>query len=186
MFLAVFVLDEVFHTQSIVSVVLIIVGLLLFGRGVIKSRLNLLGLILGILTALAWSIGEIFVKVGFDPETTTIQTFYALSSVSIISILFCGLLTNQQNIRLPSFATFIPFILHGVFSFGIAYVSFFQSIAVIGVVKSVIITAFWPMLSLVLAGFVNLISNKKTNIAFSTWMAALCFICASLLQVLGT
>ncbi|PSJ16066.1 EamA family transporter [Nitrosomonas supralitoralis] len=184
-FLAILIVDETLSFQSIVSVLLIISGLLLFGRSAVKGYLSWFGLLFGLLTAMAWSIGEIFVRIGFNPETAIEQTFYALSSASIISLLLWILFAVQSKVRLPSLSTFMPFLLHGIFSFGIAYMSFFQSIAVIGVIKSVIITAFWPMFSLILTGLVNYLTDKNTKIASNIWIAAFCFISASLTQLLN-
>lgn len=184
-FLAVFILGETFQVPSLISVGLIIVGLLIFSRSVIQDGFSWNGILYGLLTALAWSTGEIFVKVGFAPETSIQQTLYALSSALAITFIFVILFTIYNKVRLPALTTFTPFLLHGAFSFGIAYMSFFHSIAIIGVVKSVIITAFWPILALVITGLANHFMGIRTNINLGIWIAGFCFTIASLIQTLN-
>lgn len=184
--IAVFILGEAINMHQTVPLMLMIAGISLFYFGVFNKTYSRTAVVLGLLTALAWAIGEAFVKVAFKGSNTIDQSFIALAAGTVTAWLVY-LVCRQQGLRSHriQFYWLWPFAVHGILSFGLAYTLFFHSIAVIGLYPTVLVNAFWPFLSVVI---VNLFAFKKTHAAINhtpltLWLASGLLLMASLIEI---
>ncbi|OQX38637.1 MAG: hypothetical protein B0D96_00010 [Candidatus Sedimenticola endophacoides] len=163
---------EALDASAWLSAALIMAGTLVIVYGARRGHLSWRALILGLLTALAWALGELFVKIGFDAATSIDSSFVALaSSFLLFAVVSTPYLVRQRAVlgRL----TYLPFFaLHGVLSFGAAYTAFFHSIAVIGLADTILQTAFWPFLALLVTQVWNRLRGEPGHTPLIVWVAA--------------
>lgn len=181
--LAVFVLKQGLVLTEYLAVGFIVLGLFAFSRGLKLGLGAFNGLTLGLASAAAWALGELFVDIGFDGSANLSNSFQALVSATILS---AGLILVLKPKVIPDVISpklFLPFMFHGVVSFAIGYTLFFTSIVRIGMVKSVIIVAFWPLLSLILTGIINRIQDRENTVSPMVWLSACLFAAASAIQI---
>ncbi|MBV9392090.1 MAG: hypothetical protein JOY96_09385 [Verrucomicrobia bacterium] len=188
--LATFLLHESFRLSSAISLVLIIIGVALLLGVNQQCKPSLYAVGLGVLTALSWSLGEIFFKLGHHTETILDDTLLALISgtlLGLIGMLLSTAFIVKRTDRRAVYKAFpnwvIYFVLHGILSFGLAYACLFRSIAAVGVSRTVMITSFWPIASLITsANFV--FEAKPRSISGHVVWAAAALLAGSLLQLL--
>lgn len=137
------------------AVVIVGLGVMLL---VLAAALDISGgswlpLVLGFALAASWSAGEGFVRA----STVDVRALdVAFSGLAFSAFALAGLVASLAasgvarhvlaGSLLPS-ARHVPFLVHGVMSFGMAYALFFQSIAQIGLARSVTFTSLWPALA---------------------------------------
>ena len=121
-------------------------GVFFFAWSGIRGALQFSAIVLGLLTALSWALGEAFIKLGLSRAGTLADTLVALVAATALTIVIflpklpvmARLLMNER--RSPRWL--FPFMLHGVLSIGLAYPSFFESIRRIGLGHTALTTAF--------------------------------------------
>jgi len=83
--LAVFVLKQGLVLTEYLAVGFIVLGLFAFSRGLKLGLGAFNGLTLGLASAAAWALGELFVDIGFDGSANLSNSFQALVSATILS-----------------------------------------------------------------------------------------------------
>jgi len=183
---AVIILKETFSNWTFISLLFIVAGAALLLYVSIVKYFSLRAFWLGILTATAWSTGELFVSLGFSDSSAT-SNFYALLSSAIFML---GVIITMSLFAMrPRFhaKSIIAFSIHGAISFGIAYTLFFHSITTIGLGSTTLITAFWPILALVMTCSVKVVFKKiPCNIPTTTWIASIILLAGSLIAIIST
>jgi drug/metabolite transporter (DMT)-like permease len=185
--IAVFIFDEAVNTAQALPLALMLSGIALFYIGLSRKLYSQMAVALGLLTALAWAIGEAFVKSAFESRDSVDQSFVALAAGTFLAWLLYPL---ARLLGLPSTPLQIrwlwPFAVHGIISFGVAYTLFFHSIATLGLYPTVLINAFWPFVSiLVVKGIQNLTDRQNQEpIPLAVWLASGLLLVASLMEIL--
>jgi drug/metabolite transporter (DMT)-like permease len=148
-------LDELLNAGSAWALGFILLGIGVLIWGSIKREFSWKALILGLLLACTWAAGEAFIKIGLEDEASSLTaTFVALASGTLVGIVFSAPYIFRRRTLLPSgIRWMLPFLGHGLLSFALAYGALFESIDRIGVIDTVLITAFWPALAVALAQF---------------------------------
>jgi len=82
-------------------------------------------------------------------------------------------------------SSLIPFCVHGVVSFGIAYSCFFFSIERIGLGKSVLINAFWPILGIIVVSVLRKAQGKPIELPPIVILSAVILLAGSLTQAVA-
>lgn len=181
--LAILVLGEPIERLFSVSSILVVTGVLLFVWSGITGMVRWNGVIFGSATALFWSLGEVFMGLGFQGQHSLADTFVALCSATLVSTPF--LLPSFIKLlkkRLIGWHWLWPFIVHGILSFAFAYSLFFTSIEKIGLSASVLINAFWPVLALLLARLIEKFKGQRGDIPAVIWAAAVFLLMGSVIQ----
>jgi len=182
--IAFLLLGEELSSNASCSIPIMILGIATLGVGAKRGKFSLLAMALGVLLALSWASGEAFIKIGVGPENSIGATFVALSAGSLVAWLTIGpwLLLNRSKITaFPRFGW--AFVLHGMISFCIAYVLLFASIATIGLSRTVTINAFWPALSMILAGTIARAQGKCWSVSSSILLATALLLIGTLLEI---
>ena len=185
--LAVLFLKETLSSGSYISLILIGIGTVFIIIGSLQGTFRLSALLLGLLTAGSWSLGEAFIKLGLSAKGSIIDTFVALVSGTIALTIFFILLSpfyslKKHKCQAASWITY--FIAHGVLSFGVAYAAFFESIKVIGLGQTVLINAFWPIFAIFFVWLGSYISAEEYQVPKFIWLAATFLLIGSILQVI--
>ena len=184
--LAIFVLHETTSNQSLISVSLIALGTFIFLWGARTHALSSKAIVLGLLAALFWALGELFMKLGISNNHPVHANLVAIISglvvFSFIALHSLKSITSKVNI----IHTLWPFFLHGIVSFGVAYTMFFYSINQIGLARTVLINAFWPILSLLITAVIRIIRGRPIAIPAVLMVAALMLLSGSLFQIIDT
>ena len=184
--IAVFILGEAINTHQTLPLILMIVGISLFYFGVFNKIYSRTAVVLGLMTAIAWAIGEAFVKVAFKGSNTIDQSFIALAAGTVTAWLVY-LICRQKGLKSHpvEFTCLWPFAVHGILSFGLAYTLFFHSIAVIGLYPTVLVNAFWPFLSMVVVNLFALNKNRAigNHTPLMLWLASGLLLMASLIEI---
>lgn len=183
--LALLVLNEVVTAFSWISLGLIFIAVLILARGADSGLFSWRAFGLGMLTALAWAIGEMFVKLGIEPESALQGTFFALVSATVLLAPVAIILVVKTPILSDTRIWVIPFLVHGILSFGIAYTAFFYSITFIGMAPTVLINAFWPALAMLLGCGVTKWRYGECDVHASIWFAIALLLLGSGVQILG-
>lgn len=176
--LGVLLLGERPDPGAIAAGVLIGVGIGVFVGAAAGGRLAPAAVAVGLLTAVLWSTGELMMALGLTGAPALADTAVALSAGALAYgvVVTPWILSRRQALVLrPDWL--LPFIAHGVISFGLAYGCFFLSLGELGVVRTVAINAFWPILALALATGVDRLRGRVTPIPRSVWLAG-SLICA--------
>ncbi len=160
----------------------IIFGIIFLVIGTWKGGFNLVALLLGTATAFFWSLGEYFYKSGLGAHISIFYTLVALASGSIIFVviypLLLRLLAKGQKIETKGWIKF--FIFHGILSFGFAYAAFFESIKIVGLGRTVLINAFWPIFAIVFTYLYSSVKAEESIHSKYIWIAALFLLAGSI------
>lgn len=185
--IAVLILGETVTAEQSLPVVLLAAGIVLFYVGVSRSQYGRTAIVLGLLTALAWAVGEAFVKLSFDPSNSVEHSFFSLASGTLLAWVIYPLARGLGLKSTLLRADWLwPFAAHGIISFSLAYTLFFHSIASIGLYPTVLINAFWPFLSiLVVKGMQCFMGRSKAQrIPLTIWFASGLLLLASLIEII--
>lgn len=170
---------------SLLGLVLLFLGIGTYIYAGLKKSLSLTGAALGMTTALLWSLGEISMKYGVGNYGGFTANFYALcyGALFLLPIVIALTLTGKIEFQLPT--ANIPFLLHGIISFYLAYSLFFTSLDKLGVIPSVIINSFWPLLSLVITTLLYKINKHPIHTPKIIWLGSILFLSSGLVTILA-
>lgn len=186
--LATLFLQEIPSNITVISLLFIITGTLVLILGSNKNIMSLKATAIGLLTASSWALGEAFMKKGIANSHPIAASWVALFSGCILYIIALSFFSKRIKFRsLPNKKKiFIPFIAHGILSFCIAYTLYYFSIKNIGIARSVLINAFWPILSICIALFIRKLKNESTTIPIPLLIATILLLIGSLIQTFDT
>ncbi len=176
------ILREVFSYLSYVSFGLITAGILLMLFSGTSEDIPAKAVLLGLLTAVLWALGELFMTRGIGSMSAIDANFVALSASAILFSVVALPFIVRRGLKSHPVWQLWPFLVHGVMSFGIAYSLFFESIKVIGLGRSVLVNAFWPVAAIILTGGIRIANRQDVAVPFIIWLAILFILCGSLLQ----
>lgn len=180
---AVLLLGEPLTPATGLSLLFVATGVGLFIYGSVRGAFRISALVLGIATALSWAIGEIFIKRGIGATTAIVDTFVSLYSATLIfAAVTVPMLAGRRPA--PNVQWIIPFVVHGAISFGIGYASYYESIRRIGVGRTALVTAFWPVLALGFAYGRSRILGERFSLPRIIWIAAAFLLLGSVVQTL--
>ena len=158
-------LSESLSAQTLIGMALIFCGVGVLCWGSVKGDFSWFSLGLGIALASAWAGGETFIKVGLEGKATSLDaTFISLASGTVVGLALGAPYVISQKQKLPHGGKWVlPFVGHGILSFTLAYSALFESIRRIGLIDSILITAFWPALALLLGRVCGTRSNQQIS-----------------------
>lgn len=184
--IAVVVLGEAVSLVQALPLALMVGGIGLFYLGLSRHLYSRAAVTLGMLTALAWAIGEAFVKSGFTGSDTLDQAFVALFSGTALAWILYPLAraVGLRSVRLDV-KWLWPFAAHGVISFGIAYTLFFHSVATLGLYSTVLLNAFWPFLSILVVKGLQYYrqGGPMQQVPINVWLASGLLLLASVTEI---
>lgn len=180
---AAFLLGEALPLGSVVSLVLILLGVAVLLLAIKRGTFSLASGVLGLLLAAAWGGGEAFAKLGMASGPSLEVTFWALvSGCTVAMIAAAPVLVALRRTAFTRIWAWAPmFLLHGLLSFTLAYALLFESISRIGVAKTALINAFWPGLAIVVAQ-----ARKREPVPRTIVLATVLLIAGSLVQLATT
>ena len=185
--LATMVLNESVSKASALALILVGGGITCMILGSVRREYSVRAVLLGLLTAAAWSGGEVLAKLSVSRNLAIVDTFAALSAGAVLSIILIG------PFSIPIFSRgllrgrwLMPFALHGFTSFAIAYSSFFRSLATIGLARTVLVTAFWPVLGLGVAWAIARWRGQTYNLPATIVGAATLLLLGGIVQIGGS
>jgi drug/metabolite transporter (DMT)-like permease len=184
-FLAVVILHEPVTQYSMISASLIGLGTLMLILGSGNRQIQVAGVILGLMTALFWSLGEFFMKMGVSETQPIAANLSALIAGTLIFLPFAVRPLKQVARSRSGVSSLIPFCVHGVISFGIAYSCFFFSIERIGLGKSVLINAFWPILGILVVSVLRKLQGKPIELPPIVILSAAILLAGSITQAVA-
>lgn len=149
-----------------------------------RGGYNLQGLLLGLLTAFFWSVGEVFIKIGVAGTPGAVNTFVSLCSSALVALLVILPIVARHLARLRG-RWLYAFVFHGAVSFGLGYASYYESIKLIGLGRTVIVTAFWPALALFFMGAIRYALRQPCGVPLRIWAASVLLLIGSLIQVVA-
>ena len=179
-------MHETLTNQSLISVSLITLGTFVFLWGAKTHSLNGKAVALGLLAALFWALGELFMKLGISSNHPILANWVAIVSGMIMFgvIALPGFKSIIGDVKI--LPTLWPFFLHGAVSFGAAYSMFFYSINQIGLAHTVLINAFWPILSILITTIIRITRRQPVAIPTVLIVAALILLSGSLFQAFAS
>ena len=180
---AVLILHEATNRYSLISISLIALGTMIFIWAANNHSLSRKGVALGLMAALLWALGELFMKLGIANIHPILATFVAIVSGILVSGVFIVRGFRRVAGGPGLVTTLWPFMLHGIISFGAAYSLFFYSVKEIGLAHSVLINAFWPILSILITAVIRVLRKRPIDIPPSLLIASLILLAGSLLQI---
>lgn len=177
--------EESVSGATLISAAMIAIGISLFVWAALNRRLEWRGVIYGLCTALFWSIGEVLMTLGAVRGGGIGANLVALCSGGLctFSFLACRGALGYRPPRLALGQTW-PFLFHGVVSFALAYCLFFESLAAIGLTRTVIVNAFWPMLALIFASLFARAGGRSRTAPPVIWLAGLIICLGSLAEII--
>jgi len=182
--LAILILKEDINQYSVYSAILVALGITALFIGIKLGELSPTGVILGILTALAWSAGEVLMAQGINDIHPMTATWIALlSAITISSIVIIPTIYKTPKHRI-NVKTLWPFIAHGGISFGAAYSLFFYSVDLIGLGHTVLINAFWPALAIFFTSLLRFNKGEAVNIPSTLLVSAFFLLVGSLFHAI--
>ena len=188
-FLGTVVLHEEVESMTLVAVALIVIGAAVLTIGSKRIRFSALALSLGLATAAAWAFGEVFMKIAIQGPTSINDTFaaqvYGASAFAIGMILF-GRPALASAFRHVEAGWVVPFVLHGLLSFGLGYTLYFEAIRTTGLVSTVVVTAFWPGLALVLQQALGAATGTREPYGVTVWVGSGLLTAGALVKLLGS
>lgn len=160
-------------------------GIVIFIRSRQEAGFDVQALGLGLLLALAWALGEISIKLGETTQIGLKQTFVSLCAGATFWIpIACVALLRSRNRNRWS-QRYYWFGMHGILSFGVGYVAFFEGIRTLGVARSALIVSFWPILALALKHLSGDMTPKERARSKGIWAAALLLLLGSFIAILA-
>lgn len=178
---AVALLGERLTPASWAAAALTLAGVGLLALGGRAGQFAWAGLGLGLLTALAWSLGELCMVLAPAGAPSLEASAVALASGTAVAALPIAITLRRVGPPPPG-AWLLGFAAHGVLSFGLAYTLFFHSLRTVGLASTILITAFWPALALVLR---TLVERGRPPVSPLTWLAAALLLGGSLVHIVG-
>jgi drug/metabolite transporter (DMT)-like permease len=148
------VFHEAFTGRDLIVSALIAAGIAIIVISALRKSIPGVAVVLGMALALSWSAGEAFVAAETGGGSSLPITLSALfSSLTITAAAVAGYCVFRPAATRGHRATvrqLWPFAVHGVLSFGLAYMLYFQSIRTIGLARTIMITVAWPTLAVIL------------------------------------
>jgi drug/metabolite transporter (DMT)-like permease len=184
-FLAVAVLNEAVTGYTIYSAMLIGLGTLMLIVGSGFRQIQFAGVVLGLMTAVFWALGELFMKMGVSDTHPIAANLSALIAGTIVFLPFAVRPLKLVAASRAGITSLLPFCAHGVISFGIAYSCFFISIDRIGLGKSVLINAFWPVLGLLVVSMLRMSRGKPAGLPLIVILSAGILLAGSITQAVS-
>lgn len=169
---------------SILGLLLLFMGIGTYIYAGLKKDVSLAGAALGMTTALLWSLGEISMKLSVGSYGGFTANFYALCYGAIFLLPIVVVLTMMGKIRFQLPTENIPFLFHGIISFYLAYSLFFSGLDQLGVIPTVVINAFWPLLALIITTVLYKINNHPIRTPRIIWLGSLLFLTSGLVTIL--
>ncbi|MFW9866814.1 MAG: hypothetical protein ACFFEN_12035 [Candidatus Thorarchaeota archaeon] len=162
----IYLFGEVFTLFDLISLILLSIGVAVFLIITWTGKFGFIGFILGVLTALSWTLGGTFMNLAFLTTPTNqvkplVYTLYSLIfgllSLAIFLIII-SLMSKQkekkEGYKYPPFrfkkSVAKYFIVHGIASVSIGFTMNFFGIFYLGVSGSAFFLSLWPILSLLL------------------------------------
>lgn len=181
--LAVLFLGERLTSGDTFSAVLALSGVAVMAFGAARGEFTWPSLFFGLATAGAWALGEMYVGLGFPRGGSASQTWVTL----VVALCVLAPLAAWATWRRPvsvrrdwRWARY--FALHGAISFAFAYALFFSSIVALGLARTVLVTAFWPVVSLVVATAIGRTRGERVAVPATVWVAAALLLAGSVAQ----
>lgn len=176
--------DYLVGGASLLSIAALVIGIVLFFTSALKKQVQVSGILLGLTTALCWALGEVAMTVGMDGDVSGFAAnTLALGTGLVLFIPVVSGLTVSGKIDFINPLRVWPFLIHGLLSFCLAYSLFFSSIKAIGVSATVLINAFWPLLSLLLVTAIGAMRHKPVTTPGLIWLGSIAFLLATVLQI---
>jgi len=184
-FLAVAVLNEAVTGYTVYSAVLIGLGTLMLIIGSGFRQIQFAGVVLGLATAVFWSLGEVFMKMGVSDTHPIAANLSALIAGTLVFLPFAIRPLKLVAASRSGMTSLLPFCAHGVISFGIAYSCFFFSIDRIGLGKSALINAFWPILGILVVSTLRMVRGKPAGLSPIVIISAAILLAGSITQAVA-
>lgn len=164
----------------------VVVGVVAMMASAARGGMSWPALTLGMGAALAWAAGEAFVKAGYSSGHAFQDTWFSLAVATVAFAAVMPLLVRDPRGLLAGPKRWLlAFAAHGVLSFAFAYALFFRSIAVAGLGVTIVLTAFWPVLSLFLAWGMARRRSERYPVTPSVWAASALLVAGSIMQALA-
>lgn len=113
------------------------------------TRSNGVGLLLALLAALSWALGDVLIRVALQELPATSATLLSLACGAAAYLLFMAVTRRLGHVvRMPRRDKLL-YATHGVLSFGVGYLAFYASMQDIGLANASILTSTWPAVSFV-------------------------------------
>ena len=183
--LAVLFLGERLTSGDTFSALLAISGVAVMAYGAVRGEFSWPSLFFGLATAGAWALGEMYVGLGFPQGGSAAQTWVTLVVALVVLVPLAVWATWRRPLALVRDWTWARyFALHGAVSFAFAYALFFSSIVSLGLARTVLVTAFWPVISLLVAMAVGRRRGQEVAVPATVWIAAALLLSGSVAQPL--
>jgi DME family drug/metabolite transporter len=105
------------------------------------------GVALALLTCCAWAMGDVLMKLGMKSTPPLPATFVSLAAGAVAYYVLMAVRGGLPAVFGMPRRDKGLFAVHGVFSFGLAYLAFFSSMDCIGLAPASVITSAWPAVS---------------------------------------
>lgn len=166
--LAILFLREQVTFGILLSFVLVTIGIIWLIRLNVRWEENRwLPVSIGLLTALSWALGDMFMKVasvsGVPCASTTLSMLW-VGSATVLAVV-APFLVRRPAVFREYFRFFIPFGLHGIFSFALAYTLFCAALSELGLTQTVLITCFWPLLGVLIVYLLDYFQGVKRKLS---------------------
>lgn len=186
--IAVVLLGEVMTPSERLAASFVIAGVIAFLIGAARRVYSYPAVVLGLLTALSWAIGEAFVKLSFPTGQSIDHAFVALATGTLVVWGMYPIARRLGTKAVSLNASWLwPFAVHGVISFAIAYTMFFHSIATLGLLPTVVINAFWPFMSIILTQLIPYAgSSGRRQVPLAVWVASGLLLLGSLIEIISS
>ncbi|HCC81946.1 MULTISPECIES: DMT family transporter [unclassified Methylophaga] len=183
-FAAVFV-GEALNAEMVFPIVLIAAGINIFIVTAIRGKITMQAVFLGALTAMAWSVGETFMILGLTGGSPLTDNFVSLvfGALAIVPVML--VFSKKLYIERHSLGGgwLLAFAVHGIISFCLAYALFFAALESVGMLKTVVINAFWPVLALLFTYVINRVRRVKYMVPYYAWLAGILLCSGSAVQI---
>ncbi len=149
------------------SAALVFVAGMLLAKGAhdahpVESRRDLYaGLACAFVASVIWAVGDLLVAGLRKDLARSLVLFWGLAFSGVFHLVLLAAAGRLKELRLLAGRDYVCFGIHGLVSFAVAYWAFFESIQMLGVSTSVVITGCWPLVG-VLAGIV--IFRERMNL----------------------
>jgi uncharacterized membrane protein len=175
---------EALNIDMVLPISLIAAGISVFILTAVRGKITMQAVLLGALTALAWSLGETFMTLGLTGGSPLTDNFVSLV-FGVLAILPIMLLFSKKFYfeRNALGWWLLPFAVHGIISFSLAYAIFFAALESVGMLRTVVINAFWPLLALLFTYIINRVRRAPYNVPYYAWLAGILLSSGSAVQV---
>jgi drug/metabolite transporter (DMT)-like permease len=183
--IAVVFLGESLRIASIFAMCLILFALTILAMEVAGDSRNKFGFTFGLLIAMSRAAGEALIKTEQGSYSAVAVSFTSLLIAIIVSLVVTfPLLVRRGLPRIGAWSA--CFVGYGILSMGIGYTAFFASTMRLGLARTVLVTAFWPALALLLVtANQRLWGNSPKSWGWRPWISAAVLVLASLVELIG-